>query len=386
MAAYCSPSSIVQCWDACAIYKSFRECLLKWNFHIKINFNILTCGVGYITKNSANVFSECRKRRLKETGRGDWESPPLYIFPQRQHERGGVAGRLTSPRTLVVGSLYVRGCSSIESKRCEIGCMFGRRGMDVLALCETKMKGKGEVAFGEVTGRVSGVERGRAREGVALLSEWMRNKVVEWKEVSSRLMWVRVRMGRECWAFVSAYVPGCERSEEERDEFWNDLTRCVDGLSTRNYVVVLGDLNARVGDGEVEGVVGKYGVPGENESGERLLDMCVEQELVIGNTFFKKKGINKYTWIRVANGSVIERALMDYVLITKRMVGRLKDVHVFRGVAAGMSDHFLVEAEVVVAKEWGNRVVACRREVVKVEELKKTEKKQEYLGQVERGV
>ena len=38
MAAYCSPSSIVQCWDACAIYKSFRECLLKWNFHIKINF------------------------------------------------------------------------------------------------------------------------------------------------------------------------------------------------------------------------------------------------------------------------------------------------------------------------------------------------------------
>ena len=164
--------------------------------------------------------------------------------------------------------------------------MFGRRGIDVLALCETKMKGKGEVAFGEVTGRVSGVERGRAREGVALLlSKWMGNKVVEWKEVSSRLMWVRVRMGRECWAFVSAYGPGCERSEEERDEFWNYLTRCV----------VLGDLNARVGDGEVEGVVGKYGVPAENESGERLLDMCVGQELAIGNSFFKKKGINKYT-------------------------------------------------------------------------------------------
>ena len=48
---------------------------------------------------------------------------------------------------------------------------------------------------------------------------------------------------------------------------------------------------------------------------------------------------------------------MDYVLITKRMVGRLEDVRVFRGVAAGMSDHFLVEAELVVVKEWGNRVV-----------------------------
>ena len=47
------------------------------------------------------------------------------------------------------------------------------------------------MAFGEVTGRVSGVERGRVREGVALLlNEWMVNKLVEWKEVSSRLMWV----------------------------------------------------------------------------------------------------------------------------------------------------------------------------------------------------
>ena len=138
--------------------------------------------------------------------------------------------------------------------------------------------------------------------------------------MSSRLMWVRVRMGREYWAFVIAYGPGCETSEEERDEFWNDLTRCVDGLSTRNYFVVLGDLNARVGDGEVEGVVGKYGAPGEIEGGERLLDMCVEQELVIGNSLFREKEINKYTWIRVANGRVIERALMDYMLITKRMV------------------------------------------------------------------
>ena len=52
---------------------------------------------------------------------------------------------------------------------------------------------------------------------------------------------------------------------------------------------MLGDLNARVGDGEVEGVVGKYGVPGENESGERLLGMCVEQELLIGNSFFQEE-------------------------------------------------------------------------------------------------
>ena len=275
--------------------------------------------------------------------------------------------------------MNVRGCSTLESKRCEIGCMFKDRRMDVLALCETKMKGKGERVFGEIVGRVSGVERGRAKEGVALLlSEWMVSRVVEWKEISSRLMWVRIRLGRECWAFISAYGPGVERSDEEREEFWDVLAGCIEELSRRNCVVVLGDLNARVGESEIEGVMGKYGVPGENESGERLLNMCVEKELAIGNSFFKKKSINKYTWVRVTNGRVVERAVMDYVLISGRMIGRVKDVHVFRGVAAGMSDHFLVEAKVVVAKEWGSTAGGCRREVVKVEELKKPEKKQEY--------
>ena len=57
---------------------------------------------------------------------------------------------------------------------------------------------KGEVMFGEVVGRVSGMAGGMAREGVALLLRgWLMRCVVEWKEVSSRLMWVRVKIERE---------------------------------------------------------------------------------------------------------------------------------------------------------------------------------------------
>ena len=35
------------------------------------------CGVWHKQKNSTKVFSAFRKRRLKGTERGDWESPPL---------------------------------------------------------------------------------------------------------------------------------------------------------------------------------------------------------------------------------------------------------------------------------------------------------------------
>ena len=121
----------------------------------------------------------------------------------------------------------MRGCSTNEAKKGEIGKMILRRRFDVCALRETKLKGKEEV--------MSGVVVGRARKGVALLlsGRFMRY-VVEWKEVSSWLMWVRVKI--ESWVFISAYLPGSEKSEEEIEEFWNELRECV-GSFGRNESV-----------------------------------------------------------------------------------------------------------------------------------------------------
>ena len=97
--------------------------------------------------------------------------------------------------------------------------------------------------------------------------------VVEWKEVSSRLMWVRVKIVRESWVFISAYGPGSEKSEEKIEEFWSELSESVVRFGKNESVVVLADLNARVGNEVTEGIVGRHGVPGGNESGERLLEM-----------------------------------------------------------------------------------------------------------------
>ncbi|KAK7880563.1 hypothetical protein WMY93_032800 [Mugilogobius chulae] len=63
----------------------------------------------------------------------------------------------------------------------------------------------------------------------------------------------------------------------------------------------MGDLNARVGDERIEVVVGVHGVPGKNDSGERLIGMCTEREMVIGNTWFRKKEITQVTHTRTQN-------------------------------------------------------------------------------------
>ena len=63
---------------------------------------------------------------------------------------------------------------------------------------------------------------------------------------------------------ISAYGPGSEKSEEEIEELWNELSEGV-GSFGRNVSVVHGDMNARVGNEVVEEIVGRHGVPGSNE-------------------------------------------------------------------------------------------------------------------------
>ena len=63
--------------------------------------------------------------------------------------RGGVK----PPQSLNIGVFNVRGCSTNEAKKGEIGKMLLRRRFDVCALSETKLNRKGEVMFGEVVGQ-----------------------------------------------------------------------------------------------------------------------------------------------------------------------------------------------------------------------------------------
>ena len=144
-------------------------------------------------------------------------------------------------------------------------------------------------------------------------------------------------------------------------------------------MVVLGDLNARVGYEVIEGVVGRHGVPGRNENCERLLEMCAEQELVVGNSWFKKNYVHKYTWLRLVEGRVVDKALMNYVLLPRRMLRRLLDVKVWRGEGGGMSDHFLVEARLKLVGGWrsAGRTEGVRN-VLKVSELNNSVKERAY--------
>ena len=57
--------------------------------------------------------------------------------------------------------------------------------------------------------------------------------------------------------------------------------------NTKNDVLyIIGDWNAKVGNQETPGVTGKFGLGIWNEAGQRLIEFCQENALVITNTLF----------------------------------------------------------------------------------------------------
>ena len=67
-------------------------------------------------------------------------------------------------------------------------------------------------------------------------------------------------------------------------------------LTPKTDVLFIGDCNAKVGSQEIPGVTGKFDLVVQNEAGQRLIEFCQENALVITNTLFQQHKRRLYTW------------------------------------------------------------------------------------------
>ena len=58
---------------------------------------------------------------------------------------------------------------------------------------------------------------------------------------------------------------------------------------------IIGNWNAKVGSQETPGVTGKCGLGVQDEAGQRLIEFCQENALVIANTVFQQHKGRLYT-------------------------------------------------------------------------------------------
>ena len=95
---------------------------------------------------------------------------------------------------------------------------------------------------------------------------------------------------------IQVYAPTSNAEEAEVEWFYEDLQDLLELTPQKDVLFIIGDWNAKVGSQEIRGVTGKFGLGVRNEAGQRLIEFCQENALVIVNTLFQQHKRRLYTW------------------------------------------------------------------------------------------
>ena len=94
---------------------------------------------------------------------------------------------------------------------------------------------------------------------------------------------------------IQAYAPTSNAEEAKVERFYEDLQDLLELIPKKDVLFIIGDWNAKVGIQEKPGVTGKFVLGVQNEAGQRLIEFCRENTLVIANTLFQKHKRRLYT-------------------------------------------------------------------------------------------
>ena len=94
---------------------------------------------------------------------------------------------------------------------------------------------------------------------------------------------------------IQVYAPGNNAEEAEVEWFYEDLQDLLELTIKKDVLFIIGDWNAKVGSQETPGVTGKFGLGEQNEVGQRLIEFCQENALVIANILFQQHKRRCYT-------------------------------------------------------------------------------------------
>ena len=109
----------------------------------------------------------------------------------------------------------------------------------------------------------------------------------------------------------------------------------------KDIFFIIRDWNAKVRSQEIPGVTGKFGLGVHNEAGQRLIEFCQENTLVIANTLFQQHKRRLYTWTS-PDGQ--HQNQIDYILYSQRWGSSIQSTKTRLGADYG-SDHELLIAK-----------------------------------------
>ena len=126
------------------------------------------------------------------------------------------------------------------------------------------------------------------RNGVALIvKKRVQNAVLGCSLKNDRMISVCLQGKPLNITVIQVYAQITNAEEAEVERFYEDLQDLLELTPKKDVLFIIGDWNAKVGSQETPGVTGKIGHGIWNEAGQRLIEFCQENALVIANTLFQ---------------------------------------------------------------------------------------------------
>ena len=129
---------------------------------------------------------------------------------------------------------------------------------------------------------------------------------------------------------IQVYAP--TSNTEEAEWFYEDLQDLLELTPRKDVLLIIGDWNAKVGSQETPGVTGKFGLGIQNEAGQRLIEFCQKNALVITNTLFQQHKRRLYTW---TSPDGPHQNQIDYILCSQRWRSSIQSAKIRLGADYG---------------------------------------------------
>ena len=170
-----------------------------------------------------------------------------------------------------------------------------RVNIDILGIGELKWTGMGEFISDDHYIYYCGQESLR-RNGAAIIvnkspkcSTWVQSQ-------NDRMISIHFQGKPFNITVIQVYAPTSNTEEADVELFYEDLQDLLELTSKKDVLFIIGEWNAKIGSQETPGVTGKFGLGIRNEAGQRLIEFCQENTLVIANTLLQKHKRRLYTW------------------------------------------------------------------------------------------
>ena len=212
---------------------------------------------------------------------------------------------------------------------------------DIIGLSETRKKGEQlkQLQSGHVLYTIGENE---SVGGVGfLVNKNIKDRVIEYEGESSRVTSLTLKVNSKYQLqVIQVYAPTSSHNDEEVEELYEEIGKSMKKNKSQ-YKIVMGDFIAKVGQHHQSdgATVGKFGLGERNEKGTRLIQFAKSKGLKIGNTFYRKGKVRKWTWI---SPNCETRNEIDYISANKNMI---QNVNVIKRVNIG-SDHRMVRSKI----------------------------------------